>query len=373
MLTKFIKKKSRAILNDFTNSVMPLIWNLNRIPLKPVYISIAVEDTCFFRCKHCDIWKLKTSKDRMNLKQYRLVLKKIADWVGESSISFSGGEPFINPDFCQIVKEANRLGLRTFVNTNGFIVNQENLDKLVKAGINGIHVSIDGLKGVHDRSRGRKEAFLKAERVIKMIKETKKRLKSNLEIGVTTILMRSSIDQVEKIIDWVEDEGVEVVYFQALIENIGSCKHDPKWYKKSNHWPEKIEAIAMINRLIEMKKNGKMIGNTLSELRDYKDYFREGPEKFGARKRCYVGLRSFNVSINGDVRLCFFFDSIGNILLDSPRKIWNERKAKQQRKMIRNCRRGCRVLLCNRRTKVNLVEMIGIIKRELKSVKLKFK
>ncbi|MBN1798418.1 MAG: radical SAM protein [Spirochaetales bacterium] len=366
MISSQINTIKRMIKKGLRDRLYPAFWNLDRVPVKPTYVSIGVAETCFFRCKHCDIWKLKPAKNRMSLKQYNLALKKVYNWLGDISITFSGGEPFINPDLSQIVNEANRLGLKTYVNTNGFIVNQASLDKVVKAGIDAIHISIDSLGKEHDWSRGKKGAFKKAEAVIKMIKKTKNKLKSNLEIGMTKILMKTKLERIDDLIDWGEKIGIEAIYFQALNENFGVAKHDPNWYQKSILWPEKDKAVTTINRLIELKKAGRIIGSSFSQLRDYLDYYQSGPKKYGLKYRCYVGLKNFSIAMNGDVRLCSAFKPIGNVLLESLEKIWNGSKAKRQREKIRKCKRGCRVLLCNRRANLSFKEVLKIVNEKLK-------
>jgi MoaA/NifB/PqqE/SkfB family radical SAM enzyme len=361
-----ISNLKRMVKKDLRNRLYPFFWNFDRVPIKPIYVSVQVADTCFFRCKHCDLWKMKPSNYHMNLPEYKMVLRKIHDWLGDIAITFSGGEPFLNPDLALIVEEASRLGFTTYVNTNGFLVDKEKMDKLATAGINGIHISIDSLGHEHDWSRGRSGAFKKAEAVIKLLKKTKQENKYGFELGITTILMKQKLGSVDALINWAEGLGVEAVYFQALNENFGAAGHNPDWHRKSILWPDKEMIEAAIKRLIELKKAGKIIGSSFSQMNDYLDYYQLGPREYGMKNRCYVGLKNLSIGMNGDVNLCSVFEPVGNVLTESLPKLWKGLKAGKQRRKIRACKRGCRVLLCNTRSNLNLREIVKIIKEKLK-------
>ena len=47
---------------------------------------------------------------------------------------------------------------------------------------------------------------------------------------------------------------------------------------------------------------------------------------------CRVGMRDFFIRTNGDVEVCFFYPSIGNIKEQSAREIWYGPKAQEIRR-----------------------------------------
>lgn len=362
MINQGIRLVKRAI----KTSCYPFLKSYQVVPIKPSFISLAVSETCFFRCKHCDIWKLKRQSDWMSTKQIKAVLRKIYNWMGNCTVAFSGGEPFLNPDFIDIVQYANKLGLNTHVNTNGFLLNEEIVKKVIDAGIKSLHVSIDGVGKTHDQSRGKKGAFAKAEKTIDLLVKYRDLSSKKLELATTTILLKSNVKQIKSMLSWGKKEGLDAMYFQALWENFGVLQHDPKWFNKSDCWPKRSEAVKAVRELIGLKKTGEIVGNTYTELKDYFNYYSNGPIKFGLSHDCYVGVRNFAIALNGDVRLCYQFEPLGNVLRDGLERIWNNRKAQNQRRIINKCQRGCKVLLCNR--KLSLMDVV-----EKAGKKLRFK
>jgi len=339
--------KKQNIAKAFRALAAPFFLHRQRLLIKPEFISLAVEGTCFFRCKQCDIWKFKPQRDRMQEKDLKLVIDKLFDWLGPYSVSFAGGETFLNKSLVKVIEHASKKGIATYVNTNGYLINEKLAEKIVESGIEGVHVSIDGLGEAHNESRGNPQAFERAEKAIKWL--LKKRRNNKTKIATTTVLMKANIESLEEMLDWGKRLGLDAMNFQALWENFGVVKHKPGWFKKSQLWPDREKSIKGIKKLMELKRRGAIIGNTYGELQDYLEYFDKDPVKYGAVHPCFVGVKNFSIGLNGDVRLCYHLPPIGNILKSSPKEIWNNQKAQQQRQVISQCQRGCKILLCNRK------------------------
>lgn len=337
--------------------IAPLYLQRERLPFKPTFVSLEVEETCFFRCRQCEIWKNKRAADRMSAQQMKKVLDKLRRWLGVFQLSFTGGEPFSNPHFISVIEHAAKLGIITHVNTNAYLINSQLVDRIVGSGINSLSISIDGLSQTHNQNRGRGGAFERAEAAIKMLKWGKK--KRHFFLSTTTIIMKPNIGQLDRMLRWGKEIGLDGMLFQPLWERFATAKHQPNWFKKDLLWPEPEEAVKAIRQLILRKKQGWPVENTFSQLKAYFEYYRQGPIRYGKLHPCFVGIRNFSVAINGDVRLCFFFEPIGNILRGLPEEIWNGRKAREMRQLINHCQRGCKILLCN--TEMNRSEAIKLL------------
>jgi len=284
----------------------------------------------------------------MVFKQVNQVLKNLHQWLGNVDLVLAGGEPFLNQDLIKIVKSANQLGFKVHLNTNGYLVTEKKAKAIIKAGIREINVSIDGIGRTHDKTRGKIGAFKEAERAIEWFKKYQGLSKKGFELGTTTILMKTSFNQLTELVRWGEKIELNKMYFQVLWENFGCLKHDPFWFQKSSLWPEYKKAKSGIQLLKKMKKKSDLICAYEEDLNNYLEYFKRGPVEFGESRQCYVGISNFNVFINGDVRLCYYFNPIGNVLVERPEEIWNSDLAQAQRVRIQNCKRGCKMLRCNK-------------------------
>lgn len=125
------------------------------IPLKkPFTLLVEPSNYCNFRCISCfqsiqaDNY-LKEHRGLMALDTYRVVLDQFRAWEGDKlkvlKLSLYG-EPFTNPDFCEMLRLAKEAGIaeRIETTTNASLVTEGIAEKLVAYGIDYIRVSIYG-------------------------------------------------------------------------------------------------------------------------------------------------------------------------------------------------------------------------------------
>ncbi|MES1261365.1 MAG: radical SAM protein, partial [Acidobacteriota bacterium] len=66
--------------------------------------------------------------------------------LGTSIISFSGGEPLLHPDLDELIRQIRRHGALAGMITNGYLLNAERIQRLNKAGLDHMQISIDNVK-----------------------------------------------------------------------------------------------------------------------------------------------------------------------------------------------------------------------------------
>lgn len=132
------------------------------------YLRVSLTSRCNFRCLYC----YGSPDSRCNPTplpvpdQLRRIISAFAQ-LGIKKVRFTGGEPLTHPDIVQIVRNTSMLkGIsKVAVTTNGFML-ENLLPDLIKAGLNGLNVSLDSL----DRDNFRKitgiDAFDKVYRGI---------------------------------------------------------------------------------------------------------------------------------------------------------------------------------------------------------------
>ena len=72
---------------------------------------------------------------------------------------------------------------------------------------------------------------------------------------------------------------------------------------------------------------------------------------------CRVGLRDFFIKTNGEIEVCFFYPSIGNIKEQSAREIWYGPKAQEIRRQTVECDRLCLYTCLSQKTLTDKVKM----------------
>ncbi len=113
----------------------PRFEDLKWINLEPI-------GSCNLVCPHCS----RDAKARVQRPMSRSLYLKLLEQVPQETEVrlFLSGEPFLDDDLAWRVSEATSRGLKTLVHTNGTRVNLPKAERILKAGLTKISVSIDG-------------------------------------------------------------------------------------------------------------------------------------------------------------------------------------------------------------------------------------
>jgi radical SAM protein with 4Fe4S-binding SPASM domain len=158
---------------------------------------------CNLQCKHCYSNSGTIREEELTTKEAISVVDQIAD-SGVTALAFSGGEPLTRKDFFEVVRHAADRGLYVSVATNGTLLSKENVQKLKKAGVNYLDISIDGASAkTHDEFRGVPGAFDKAMAGLKNCVE------ADLCVCIATTATKNNLEEMPAIIDLAEEIGAE--------------------------------------------------------------------------------------------------------------------------------------------------------------------
>lgn len=327
-----------------------LSFSSGKIFCKPTFVSLALSELCCLRCRQCDIWKNKPAKNKMTFSQRKEAILRIKKWLKYFKLNFAGGEPFLNKQTIPLVSFASSLGITTSINSNGYLIDGKMAKKIIESCLTHLNISLDShQEKIHDRIRGVKGAYKRACDGIKLVKKFKNKKKNPL-ISITSIIMKDNLDDLVSLVYLVKKLDLGGILFQPLMSkySFGSDPYNLFWYKNNPLWPNDYKKVnRTIDKLIFLKKSGLPIYNRFWELDNFKIYFKN-PNSLD-KMPCLVGLSNFAVDVKGNVRLCFNMKPVGNIKDQNPEVIWKGKVAHQRRIEIQNCRKSCRLLLCNRK------------------------
>ncbi len=103
---------------------------LSRNAKYPTYAFITIESICNSRCNYCDMWQTKKG-DQPTTDEWKQIIDDIRA-LGVVSLTFSGGEPFLNKDLFELAEYAKSKGLLTMVVTNLSLFKDEWIEKIKK-------------------------------------------------------------------------------------------------------------------------------------------------------------------------------------------------------------------------------------------------
>jgi len=131
---------------------------------------------CNMRCRHCGSdCKVSPTVPDMPAEDFLRVMDTIAPHVDPHKvfIIFTGGEALLRPDLEQVGLELYRREYPWGVVTNGFLLDETRLQRLVASGMHSITVSLDGFEQQHNWIRCHPQSFENATRAIKLLVEQK--------------------------------------------------------------------------------------------------------------------------------------------------------------------------------------------------------
>ncbi|MCF8369158.1 MAG: radical SAM protein [Bacteroidales bacterium] len=189
----------------------PVVWG------KPFSISIEPTTSCNLRCPECPSGLRKFSRNTgmLNFDLY----KKIVDEIGSKlvyMILYFQGEPFLNPSFFEIVKDAHQRKIYTATSTNAHFLTEENARKTVESGLDRIIVSLDGIGQdtyAAYRVGGRYKRVIDG---IETLVKTKKELKSKTpHIILQFIVFATNEHQIEEVKALSKKLGVDELQLKS--------------------------------------------------------------------------------------------------------------------------------------------------------------
>ena len=109
----------------------------------PVNVTWEVTLACNLRCGHCLSSSGIPATDELSTEEAFELIEQFSR-AGVFQINFGGGEPFMRPDFEEILDTCHARGVMTCVSTNGTLLDRRLVDRLAKSRLLAIQVSIDG-------------------------------------------------------------------------------------------------------------------------------------------------------------------------------------------------------------------------------------
>ena len=186
------------LLRCYWNYALSL-FGLVRISHGPLFVSVEPAAVCQLRCPECPVGqRLEVRglevRGLMPMDLFRRVLEEAKETAFTMQFYFQG-EPLLNKDLPQMIREAHETGLYTIVSTNAQALTREMAQALVAAGLSRIIISMDGLTqetyGAY-RIGGDLEKTKAALRFLREAKESRAKSRESIEIELQCLRLKSN-------------------------------------------------------------------------------------------------------------------------------------------------------------------------------------
>lgn len=230
------------------------------------------------RCNYaCPICVERTRNCDMDMKEFYTIVDKNLDLFHKKPIWLDfNGEPLVDPYFFDRVKYLQSKGLKTRISTNGALLNEENIAKLVDSGMNYIVVSIGTLSPkIYKEIRGI-DNLSKVLNNLNNLKKYVDKTHAKTELQAVMIDTGTNLDR-EEFIKYFHNLGINVAFHNftnrahSIEMDINPKDRDFSIYKRGECKGLKRNIIILSNCEVVTCCCDFLAKNSLGNLRDY-DY-----------------------------------------------------------------------------------------------------
>ncbi|MBN2367973.1 radical SAM protein [Candidatus Woesearchaeota archaeon] len=274
------------------------------------YFNVNISEGCTSRCSMCRLWKLE--KKNLSFEAFRRAVDAISPLLNKEKKIFltlsAAGEPMINREIYKMIRYGNDKGFHVTTITNSMLITQKSAEELIKSGLFHINLSLESnTPEINDSLRGIKGHHRKVTESIRMLDHFKKKFGSGCALGIHTTICSQNMDSIPNLVRWVnEDPRLSAIRFQAITQVFGTPALE-RWYEHpefSDLWPKDGRSINTVyDELIEMKKSGAKIDNTISSLSAQRDYFLDPVPVIEDNVRCNV-YQGIMIHADGRIDMC---------------------------------------------------------------------
>lgn len=162
---------------------------------------VAVWETtlkCNLRCSHCGSAAGDARVNELSTKECFSLIEQLAE-MGCRDVSLMGGEPLVRKDWQSLGGAVKDLGMDLCMVSNGTLVPQ-NIDQIVGLGPKVVGISLDGMKDVHEKIRG-KGTFDRTMKGVDLL------LKNDIQTTLITTISQLNFNDLPKMAEMIKGRG----------------------------------------------------------------------------------------------------------------------------------------------------------------------
>jgi radical SAM protein with 4Fe4S-binding SPASM domain len=275
----------------------------------PLRVDMALTFKCQNNCVHCYAGGSHET-DELTTDQWKRVIDRLYQ-VGVFILTFTGGEPTLREDLPELLGYGQKKGLVTGLITNGRrLTDEKYVRSLEDTGLDFVQVTLESHKPeVHDLMTGERGSWRETVAGIKNL------IPTQIYTTTNTTLSKYNAGDFLDTMDFLKELGVAAFGCNSLIYS-GKAKDVVEDFVMP------LEDLKILLPKVHDKaaKLGlKFLWYTPTQ------YCKFNPVKLGLGiKSCSAAMINICVGPNGDVYPCqSYFESLGNILKDDWKNIWN--------------------------------------------------
>jgi len=164
-------------------------------------------NSCNLKCRHCYQEAGTKLKGELDLEERLDIIDQLAN-EDVFSVALSGGEPLMDKDLWEVVKQAHKRNLYVSIATNGTLITPQVAQRMAWCGVNYVEISLDSTNPeVHDEFRGIPGFW---ERAVRGIKNAV--AQPEFEVGIASTITQINFAELEDLIQFAKSLGADKFY-----------------------------------------------------------------------------------------------------------------------------------------------------------------
>ncbi len=282
---------------------------------------------CNLRCPHCYMEAGRKAENELTTEECLGLIDEMKA-LGTEMLILTGGEPLLRKDIYDIAKAASAQGIWVVMGTNGVLVTDEVVEKMIECGVQGVAISIDSLEPAkHDQFRGGPDAWEHSVRALSICRA------NGLQVLVQTTVMDMNYAEIPDLLAFAREKGAWSFNLYFLVQT-------GRGQQMSDLSPERTEH--MLSNLVDWQDEQRPMLVRSKCAPQFKQIAYErgvgGLESGG----CMAGTQYGRITPQGDVTPCPYMNVVaGNVREQSFGEIWRTSPVLQELRDVKQLKGRC--------------------------------
>jgi MoaA/NifB/PqqE/SkfB family radical SAM enzyme len=240
---------------------------------RPLQCSLYVTDRCNLSCSYCS--EFDNQSPHPSLSALKRRIDKVVE-LGVIKLALVGGEPLLHPDIEHIIRHAKNKDITVSISTNGFLLSNSMIEKLVNAGLDVVQLSIDRMTP----SAVTQKAIERIAPKIEKLRQT------DIKIHISSVICEDTAEELGHVLEYglKRDIPVELRLMHGDLHGITMIPSSAK-----------EKGLDLIELQMNLKKQGLPIHSTYEILRFQHERLKGSPIEW----KCLAGYKIFFISADG--------------------------------------------------------------------------
>ncbi len=298
---------------------------LKRVPCLPLELDVEPNNTCNFKCGHCQVTYWDKKPAYLNRETFTQVLEQFPNLM---RVKLQGmGEPMLNKQLIPMLKAGEERGIKMHFHTNGSICDRERAEQLGQLQHTHIAYSIDGATAATFEQMRPGSQFDRIIANIKLLMSMRKP-SGNLLVSAWAVITKKNIGELPQIVQLAQTLGIDRIVIQPQLTNWGK----EKMLSKIEDIQVTAESDLFVSQLAIARKTATETGIEINVNES---------DRFCRKHPCPLAWNSSYIAANGDVIPCNIIADVdivkmGNVFEQDFKEIWNSAAYQNLRERIRN-------------------------------------